>query len=95
MLNKIFKYTLNITDTQMLDLPFKSKILSVMEQNNNIVLYAVVNEHQGIMDKYTIAVIGTGNPISIDIDKYTFLNTVKLHNGTLMFHIFYKRENNI
>jgi hypothetical protein len=42
-MKKIFKYKLEAVDEQILELPRGSKILSVEEQNGDIVLYALVD----------------------------------------------------
>jgi hypothetical protein len=40
---KIFKYNLEVTDEQTLKLPPGSRVLSVINQRDNIVLYAFVH----------------------------------------------------
>ena len=87
----IYKYVLKVTDIQNLTLPSGSRIISVEEQNGEIVLYAVVNtsmKTNTITDKYVIFIIGTGHCADNSIGN-TFLGTVKLAAGQLMFHVFY------
>jgi hypothetical protein len=85
---KIFKYILKAEDKQVLTLPLPAKILSVAEQFQNIVLYAMVYPdcRQGSVDR-TIYIVGTGHDAEHLYDK-TFIGTVKLAEGALMFHIF-------
>ena len=90
-MKKIYKYQIIPQDFQALELPEGSKILSVSEQYNNIVLHALVNPDIEEIDIYDIAVKGTGHDFPKKLDTYTFLGTVKLMNGALMFHIFYKK----
>jgi hypothetical protein len=87
--SRIFKYTIPVQDKTELKLPVGSQILSVAEQNEEIVVYALTTSNTATR-KVTILVIGTGNPITENISEYTFLGTVKLLHGALMFHVFYK-----
>jgi hypothetical protein len=86
-MKKIFKY---LIDGKDISLPAGSKILSVTTQQDNIVLYALVDPD--IKDKmvYSFLVIGTGHEIKKDLNDYTFSGTVSLLGGELMFHIWYK-----
>lgn len=88
-MKKIFKFKLEITDEQILSLPLNSRILSVAEQFGDMVLYAVVDTSEDLKEDYKIIIHGTGHPAN-DIDNCTFLGTVKMEDGQLMFHVFYK-----
>jgi hypothetical protein len=85
----VYKYTLATTDEQILSLPKGSRILSVEEQNQNIVLYALVDTEEKQVCEYKIIVVGTGH-IASDAADCEFLGTVKLLGGELMFHVFVK-----
>ncbi|MDD5487265.1 MAG: hypothetical protein PHW65_06910 [Dehalococcoidales bacterium] len=91
-MKKIYKYTLQIEDKQTLKLPEGSKILSVAEQNNSIVLYALVNTATENAEHVSVIIHGTGHQAN-DVDGCTFLGTVKLYGGDLMFHVFVKTNN--
>jgi hypothetical protein len=88
-MKKIFKY---ILDGDPLTLPAGSKVISVKNQHDNIVLYAIVDTD--INDKmiYSIFITGTGQEIGKDLTDYTFLGTVSLLGGEFMFHVFYKLD---
>ena len=88
---KIFKHPVEIDDESTIKLPAGAHILSIKEQHNNIVLYAVVPFpiQEDVMKKITIKMVGTGHDIDFDIKDYEFLGTVSLHGGELMFHVFY------
>lgn len=100
MTRKIFKYNLEVTDKQTLKLPPGSHILSVMNQRDNIVLYALVwpTENKEVYEDVSIRIVGTGHDIDFFIPAerfgggYKFLGTVSLHGGALMFHVFYMKE---
>ena len=93
-MKKIYKYNLFPTDIQALNLPIGSKILSVEEQYGNIVLYALVETAPefNFEDSYVFLIKGTGHICEEDLSEFNFLNTVKLQNGALIFHIFYKKD---
>jgi hypothetical protein len=94
---KIFKYNLEVVDKQTIKLPPGSRVLSVMNQRDNIVLYALVHpiNNKNLIEDVSIRIVGTGHDIDFFIpnpnltDGYKFLGTVSLHDGALMFHVFY------
>ena len=90
-MKKIYKYLLLATDFQNLELPKGSKIISIIELYDGMVLYAIVDTDTTETELYDIAVKGTGHPFPEKLDTYTFLGSVKLMNGSLVFHVFYKK----
>ena len=87
-MKRILKYTLDIVDHQELTLSDTSKILSVENQGDNIVLYAITDELTTCT--YSIIMHGTGRPAD-DVIGAQFIGTVKLYDGSLMFHVFARR----
>lgn len=89
---KIFKYTLLPIDGQVVEMPVTRdlQILSAKEQDGQIVVYAMVNQDAPKTLRVSFRVFGTGFELTPDIHLYTFLDTVKLQGGALMFHVFYK-----
>lgn len=91
MMKTIWKYELKPQDRQKISVPLESKILSVKEQNEQIVAYFLVDDKQNtITESLEFAIVGTGNNAGEDIGDFTFLGTIKMYNGSLMFHVFYK-----
>lgn len=88
-MKRILKYTLDIVDYQELTLSENSKILSVANQRDNIVLYALTDELTTCT--YSIIMHGTGHPAD-DVIGAQFIGTVNLYNGALMFHVFARRK---
>jgi hypothetical protein len=86
----IHKYQLDATTAQELSVTKEGRILSVAEQRNNIVVYAMVDTDEQEKDHYEVFVIGTGHHIPLDALEGRFLGTVNLHGGSLMFHVFIK-----
>jgi len=87
-MKRIFKYPLEVEDHQILEIP-SNRLLSVQEQNGEVVVYAMVDTVKPPI-KYEFAINGTGNPVNFDADNFNFLGTVKLYNGSIMFHVFYR-----
>lgn len=89
---RIFKYVFNPEPDPEILLPEGAQILSVKEQNEEVVLYALVDPDK-LINWRKFKIIGTGHPIMDgDLDDYDFIDTVKLHKGKLMFHVFKHRE---
>jgi len=88
-MKKIFKYILDITDRQVINIPLPANILSVSEQRDNVVLYSIVEEGMPVIP-VEILIVGTGNPILFNIDDYKFVGTVNTMSGKLMWHVFYR-----
>ena len=88
----IYKYTLDVKDDQSIRI--KGTPISVINQRNQIAMYALCDSSEE--DHYVdVHISGTGHPIpSYVINDYKFLGTVSLFSGNLVFHIFYKDEEN-
>lgn len=85
-MKKIFKYTLEITDYQEIKMPFDAKIISVENQNDNVVIYVEVDADIKTSIPRAFEIIGTGNSY---YDKpRNFLGTVVTNNGRLVWHVF-------
>ena len=90
-MNKISKYKLENVDKQTIELHLPARILSIMEQNDDIVLYSVVDDDNSIPKiPIDILVVGTGDVLEDDISLYTFIGTVELFGGQEMWHVFYR-----
>jgi hypothetical protein len=86
-MRKIFKYPLEITDYQTVEIKSPAILLSVVGIDDEIVMYAMVDDLEyGI--PVDVRIIGTGNAIKDDIDNYKFLGTVGLMNGREIWHVF-------
>jgi len=73
---KIFKYALETKDIQTVELPRGARILTVKKQYGKLCLWAEVSETVEDTYEAEIRVIGTGNPIKIDLDKFNHIDTV-------------------
>jgi len=90
-MNAIYKYELSGYTLQTVSLPINSTVLSVVEQNQKIVVYAVVDVEQENIEEIVFLVLGTGEVFDNTIDGYSFLDTVKLSGGAIMVHVFVEK----
>ena len=85
MERKIFKYELEIMDSQLLMIPSGAEILTVQTQSELPKLWALCDPEQ-IKEARTICIFGTGNPIPEGNFKY--ISTFQLMGGIAVFHVF-------
>lgn len=86
----IYKYPIDINDTQTLTLPKGSEILSVINQYDNACIYAIVDTETKETEEYSLECYGTGHTIRHD-SSYKFLGTVAMLGGNFVYHVFYKK----
>lgn len=86
MTQTIYKYELQIEDTQTLALPKGAQVLTVQVQHGKVCLWALVNPKQPVLEDHTIEMRGTGHPIESGGLRY--YSTVQLDGGRLVFHVF-------
>jgi len=82
----IYKYPLQVTDDQDLFLPKGAVILSVIVQQNVLVLYAGVDNSEKIEERRKIKIFGTGNPVYYEQGKLRFIASVQ--QGVFVWHVF-------
>lgn len=90
---KIYKYILK-HDVNLLALPYKSQILSVKNQGNRVVLYALVDPEEKEMHQREFVVATTGG-MRIDSGTHKFIGSVILRctqgvSGYSTAHVFEK-----
>lgn len=90
---RIWKFELSITDVQEVDIPFPARVLSVGNQRDELVLWALVDPDDELMT-VKIRIVGTGNPFDFelfdDARQAKFIGTVLMGNG-LVWHVFEER----
>lgn len=85
-MRKIYKFPLEVTNEQRVEMPEGSEILCVQMQHGVPCVWAVGIEGAAKV-KRTFAVYGTGHPmITRQADKY--VGTVQEHGGALVWHVF-------
>lgn len=82
----IWKFSLDLTDSQNLMLPSGAQLLSVAMQGPALCLWALVDP-QGAKERRQIEIRGTGHPIE-GADELVFIGTVLQNGGQFVWHIF-------
>lgn len=83
---KIFKYKLEITDHQTIEMPFNASILTVQMQNGSPRLWAIVDETSTSWQKYYFRTYGTGHDLDDDYETQDYIGTYQVQG--LVFHVF-------
>ena len=88
MLRSIWKYPLEVTDLQVLELPgFSARPLSVQVQRGGPCLWALVEPDAEEKFKYQITTVCTGQLLQKN-PPWNFLGTYQLEHSGLVFHVF-------
>ena len=85
-MNTIWKFPLQVTDYQEIQIPIGAKILCVQTQGGQPCLWALVNPKAATYP-ITIAMYGTGHEIH-GMDSLQYIGTFQLYAGSLVFHAF-------
>jgi hypothetical protein len=85
----IYKYPIQVTDTQSIHLPLGSEILTIQTENNEPHLWALVDPSEKDTEGVIIEIFGTGHPIGYDMGvSREYISTFQLHKGIVVFHAF-------
>ena len=85
----IYKYPIPNIRRQVVNLPKGSRVLSAIEQRNEIVLYAEVDTDLTDTDPMRVLIMGTGRPFPDDEDtEYHYLGTVSTYSGDLIWQVY-------
>lgn len=87
MIRTIYKFSLDITDVQFIEMPEGAQILSAQNQSGNISLWALVDVEKPL-EKRDIRIYGTGHPYEFNDSDAKYISTVQ--QGPLAWHIFEK-----
>jgi hypothetical protein len=81
---KIWKFPLEITDSQLVSMPFHSQIICIQSQQGVVTLWALVDPTSPAREK-KICICGTGNDAPYGIN---YLGTAQTHGGEFVWHVF-------
>jgi len=85
-MKSIWKYNLETTDIQSVEMPLDAELLSVQTQGGEPQLWCLVDmEEPKALRK--IRIIGTGNPIEDGFNS-KYIDTYQLKDGNFIFHAF-------
>ena len=83
---RVWKWDIEVTDTQMIELPIGSKILDIQMQLGGLRLWALCNQDTTDKESRKIAIYGTSSPMPDD--PGTYISTFQIYGGELVFHAF-------
>lgn len=83
----IWKFPLDVTDTQEIDMPSGVSILTVMVQGGVPCLWALVDPDKPTMPR-TIAIYGTGHEVTADLTVAKYVGSFMLVGGDFVGHVY-------
>lgn len=84
----VYKFPLEIKDTQTIEMPEGAELLTVQSQKGSLNIWALVDVGKPLI-KRTFEVFGTGHPIYYDMGiERTYIGTAQTLGGNLVWHIF-------
>ena len=86
----IYKYPLEITDRQVIEIPAGSEILSAQMQRGQLCLWVLVHTYEAPRHR-DVYIFGTGNPIPQGFDRGYCLFVGTVQQGPLVWHIFIEK----
>lgn len=81
----IHKYALAVTGFQSIDMPLDAQILSIQNQQGSLEIWAKVVPNTDMVQRH-FEIYGTGR--IIQPGQRTYLATVQMDGGALVWHIF-------
>ena len=86
MAKKIYKYQLDTTDIQRIEMQQGAEILCIQTQNEIPCIWALV-EPNATVTKRTFEIFSTGHNVPENANR-SYIGTYQLNNGQLVFHCF-------
>jgi hypothetical protein len=88
----IWKYPLEVVDSQAVEMPRGATILAVQAQDDVPCIWALVDPEKPVKAR-TIYTYGTGHPISNMVSLSTrHIGTYQIAGGKLVFHVFVSED---
>lgn len=87
MAKKIYKYNVAIKDTQIIEMPEDSRILCVQNQNDKVIIWAIVDENKKNV-KRKFVLYGTGHEMKDSYGCHQYVGTFQIHGGSFVGHLF-------
>ena len=82
----IYKYELETSDEQEIEMPLFSEIICLQLQNDKPYIWVKIDT-EFTNHKFKFRTFGTGQPIEPEFNG-TYIGTYQLLNGKLVFHVF-------
>lgn len=85
-MKQVWKFILNVDETQKIHMPAGARLLTVQPQGMEFCLWALVDT-LAPLEWRVIAIIGTGHAAP-DYGDIKHISTFQLHGGALVLHAF-------
>lgn len=83
----IYKYPLEILNEQVVKLPWRYEVLCVMNQKEQIVLYAEVDTSERDIPVH-VYIFGTGHDMHRLPPNAHYIGSVQTNGGNLVWHVY-------
>ena len=83
-MNRIYKYSFEVTDRLILELPEGARILDVQAQFDKPVLWAMVDP-EALLEKRHFCLVGTGHPAP---EGCIYIGTFQIFDDRFVGHLF-------
>lgn len=83
----VWKFPLEVIDSQELDLPQGTEPLAVQWQGSHLCLWAIVDPDAPKVRR-TVRIYGTGHRAPDDLSAAAHIGTFQMSGGALIFHAF-------
>lgn len=84
----IYKYKVKRQETQEVEMPVGAQILTAQPIDVNVWIWAMIETEVEEREMRRIAVLKTGQEITLDTDQLLYINSVQLGEGELVLHVF-------
>lgn len=85
----VYKYTIEVAEFQVVDMPSQAKILSAQVQHGQIRLWALCDPAARIKQR-RVLMFGTGQPFNGLAQGFVYIDTVQV--GVYVWHVFAENE---
>lgn len=82
----VYKFPLETTDLQSVEMPIGAEILTIQTQNERACIWALVDVEQPL-EKRHFEMFGTGHPVPANAER-KYIGTFQMSGGRLVFHCF-------
>ncbi|MCD6049993.1 MAG: hypothetical protein K0Q55_1396 [Verrucomicrobia bacterium] len=84
----IYKYKVKRQETQEVEMPVGAQILTAQPIDVNVWIWAIVETEVQEKEMRRIAVLKTGQEITLNSDQLLYINSVQFGAGELVLHVF-------
>jgi hypothetical protein len=84
----IYKYKVKRQETQEVEMPVGAQILTAQPIDVNVWIWAIIETEVQEKEMRRIAVLKTGQEITLNADHLLYINSVQFGGGELVLHVF-------